>query len=71
MGMHPSKHPSKAVNVSGTVPVTNAEALRTAIQEALSESDRTMADLETRLLTIQRRLIAMVSKQSSMPGPNK
>ncbi len=69
--MHPSKHPSKAVNVSGTVPVTNAEALRTAIQEALSESDRTMADLETRLLTIQRRLIAMVSKQSSMPGPNK
>ena len=69
--MHPSKHPSKAVNVSGTVPVTNAEALRTAIQEALSESDRTMAGLETRLLTIQRRLIAMVSKQSSMPGPNK
>jgi hypothetical protein len=69
--MHPSKHPSKAVNVSGTVPVTNAEALRTAIQEALSESDGTMADLETRLLTIQRRLIAMVSKQSSMPGPNK
>ncbi len=69
--MHPSKHPSKAVNVSGTVPVTNAEALRTAIQEALSESDETMADLETRLLTIQRRLIAMVSKQSSMPGPNK
>ena len=69
--MHPSKHPSKAVNVSDTVPVTNAEALRTAIQEALSESDETMADLETRLLTIQRRLIAMVSKQSSMPGPNK
>ena len=69
--MHPSKHPSKAVNVSDTVPVTNVEALRAAVQEALSESDGTMADLETRLLAIQRRLLAMGSKESSSPGPDK
>ncbi|MCL5064007.1 MAG: hypothetical protein M1600_02845 [Firmicutes bacterium] len=69
--MHPSKHPSKAVNVSDTVPVTNVEALRAAVQEALSESDGTMADLETRLLAIQRRLLALGSKESSIPGSDK
>ncbi len=69
--MRPSKHPSKAVNVSDAVPVAYVEALRAALQEALSESDGTMADLETCLLTIQRRLIAMVSKESSMAGPDK
>lgn len=69
--MRPSKHPSEAVNVSDTVPGTNIEALRAALQEALSESDGTMADLETRLLTIQRRLLATASKESSVPEPDK
>ena len=69
--MSPSKQPSEADKASDGLRAAEAETLRTALQEALSATDGVSADLEARLLTIQRRLRAAVSKDSTVPQPEK
>ena len=46
-----------------------AKPLRVALQEVASASDGTNADLEGRLVTMQRRLMAAVPKDSAILRP--
>jgi hypothetical protein len=57
--------------VSDALQVAKAEPLRVVLQEVVSASDGTSADLEGRLLTMQRRLMAAVPKDSAILRPEK
>ena len=61
---------SVADSLSG-LPATEATALRVALQEILTETDGTSADLEARLGLIQRRLLAAGTKGSVESPPER